>query len=149
MRSTIATTRADAVENALMCCGTSLPARNTSGSFTNPAPIATTTQVNPTPVNIFLVFTPRSDVVRTILIAKSSPSGGIAGRMYPGNLDCDTLKKRMGKTAQHAKKNPGDFAQDLSRQSCSPSCATGQSSAVQGSSASKMIGPKYQNGWRC
>src|SRR5271154_2993553 len=86
---------------------------------------------------------------RIALIEQSSASGGIAGRMYPGSLDCDRLKKRTGNTAQQAKKNPGEFVQDFSRQSRRPCCVAGQSNAVHGSIASNTIGPKYQSGRRC
>src|SRR5580658_10372909 len=79
----------------------------------------------------------------------SRARGAMAGSAYPGNLDCDRLKNRTGNTAQHAKKNPGEFDQDFSRQSRTPCCATGQSKAVHGSIAISTIGPKYQNGWRC
>src|ERR1700691_5937706 len=87
--------------------------------------------------------------LRVAPIEHSSAIGAITGSAYPGNLDCERLKKRTGKTAQQAKKNPGELGQDFSRQSRTPCCATGQSKAVQGSSAIRTIGPKYQTGWRC
>jgi len=40
--------------------------------------------------------------------AMSSPSGGIVGKIYPGNFDLERLKKTIGNIAQQPKNRPGE-----------------------------------------
>ena len=55
----------------------------------------------------------------------------------------------MGKRAQQAKKNPGEFFQVLARMVWRPSETVESRNGVQGRTASSVIGTKNQKGWMC
>src|ERR1700722_6521196 len=133
----------------ILFSGTSRAAAGTRFPQSTPeSPI--TIHVTPTAIR-----TQRADGTGDVRIRRCTPTainkarGGIAGRIYPGSFDCEKLKNKKGNIAQQKIKNPGELLQDLCRQSRSPSSRAGQRHAVQGSSPSRRIGTKYQNGWRC
>src|SRR5215467_15313095 len=84
----------------------------------------------------------------------SSAAAGTAGRMYPGNFDCEALKKSTGKNSQINRKNCHEssgviVASRFSVQRRRSRWTIAKSSqSVQGMSASSRTGTKNQNGWR-
>ncbi len=90
---------------------------------------------------------PNQRLPRTILRTRNetlseirSPRGGIAGKMYPGNFDFDTLKKANVKVIQQAKYSPGDVRQDLAPGGRRKSLATVANISVHGISPKSTIG---------
>src|ERR1017187_4445594 len=140
---------AQAAAAAAMCEGNpSAVSKGILRSATKAA-IPSKIHVNAMPRKIIRDLKRSSLIARVAATEHSIASGGIAGRANPGSLDCEKLKKIRGNTVQQAKKKPGDFLHEFSRQIRRPSSAVGHRSRVHGSSASTTIGPKYQNGCRC
>src|SRR5882762_7989445 len=74
------------------------------------------------------------------LCARSSPRGGIAGRMYPGNFEFDALKKTSVKVVQQARYRPGEFRAYSTPGDCRRSFAIFDNIGVHGRRAKSAIG---------
>src|SRR3984957_176735 len=53
-------------------------------------------------------FTPARRQVDRYCVTRSAPAG-TAGKMYPGSLDCEMLKNRIGTSIQMSKKSGQEF----------------------------------------
>ncbi len=60
-----------------------------------PGPITSAIQVNPSPAQTQRAVASRLRIIRAAASASNRTRGGTAGRMYPGNLDFETLKKKQ------------------------------------------------------